>query len=309
MKITIATRESPLALWQAHHVKKQLHTFYPDLEVNILGMTTKGDQLLSTPLAKIGGKGLFLKELEVAMLEGRADIAVHSLKDVPVISSLPEGLIVPVVLEREDPRDALISKAYSSLDKLPKGAIIGSCSLRRRAQLLALRPDLTLKDLRGNVNTRLKKLEEGQYDAIILAAAGLKRLGFEHHITETLSQDISLPAVGQGAIGIECLESNQEVRDLISVLNHENTALCVSAERAFNERLNGGCQAPIAGYAELTEKGLWLRGLVGDLETGAILRHELIGNPLDAPNIGRELADNLLSRGADKLLAKVLPPA
>lgn len=307
MKITIATRESPLALWQAHHVKKQLHTFYPDLEVIILGMTTKGDQLLSTPLAKIGGKGLFLKELEVAMIEGRADIAVHSMKDVPVISSLPEGLIVPVVLEREDPRDALISRKYSSLEKLPQGAIIGSCSLRRRAQLLALRPDLTLKDLRGNVNTRLKKLEEGHYDAIILASAGLKRLGLEHHITETLSQDISLPAVGQGAIGIECLESNQKIRDLISVLNHENTALCVSAERAFNERLNGGCQAPIAGYAELTEKGLWLRGLVGDLETGDILRHELMGDPLDAQNIGRELADNLLSRGADKFLEKVLP--
>ncbi|NLD08703.1 MAG: hydroxymethylbilane synthase [Xanthomonadaceae bacterium] len=305
MKLTIATRESPLALWQANHVRDELLKLYPDLTVEILGMTTRGDQMLSSPLAKIGGKGLFLKELEVAMLEGRADIAVHSMKDVPVVSALPEGLIVPVVLKREDPRDAFVSDHYKSIDDLPKGAVVGSCSLRRRAQLLAHRPDLQIKDLRGNVNTRLKKLHDGEYDAIILAAAGLKRLGFDEHITETISQDLSLPAVGQGAIGIECVEANQEVRDLISKLNHEETSICVAAERAYNARLNGGCQAPIAGYAELTEKGLWVRGLVGDLDTGEIIYHELYGAPEDAQNLGVELAENLLSRGADKILEKI----
>ena len=211
MKLTIATRESPLALWQANHVKAQLLKHFPEMEVELLGMTTKGDQLLSSPLSKIGGKGLFIKELEVAMLEGRADIAVHSMKDVPVVSQLPEGLSVPVILEREDPRDAFVSHKYRSLAELPQGAIIGSCSLRRRAQLLAHRPDLEIRDLRGNVNTRLKKLEAGEFDGIMLAAAGLKRLGLEERITETLSQDLCLPAVGQGAIGIECVTDNQPV--------------------------------------------------------------------------------------------------
>ena len=305
MKLTIATRESPLALWQANHVRDELLKHFPDMEIELLGMTTKGDQLLSSPLSKIGGKGLFIKELEVAMLEGRADIAVHSMKDVPMSSQLPEGFSVPVILKREDPRDALVSIQYKSLADLPQGAIVGSCSLRRRSQLLAIRPDLVLKDLRGNVNTRLKKLEDGEYDAIILAAAGLKRLGFEDKITELLPDTVSLPAVGQGAIGIECVTANTKVREIIEKLNDHDTAICVSAERAFNSRLNGGCQAPIAGFAQLTDKGLYLRGLVGDESTGTILSHEVYGNPEDAVQLGTELADNLLSRGAKEILEKI----
>ncbi len=305
MKLTIATRESPLALWQANHVKAELLKHFPEMDVELLGMTTKGDQMLSSPLSKIGGKGLFIKELEVAMLEGRADIAVHSMKDVPMSSQLPEGFSVPVILKREDPRDALISKTYASLADLPQGAVVGSCSLRRRAQLLAIRPDLQLKDLRGNVNTRLQKLENGEYDAIILAAAGLIRLGFEDKITEYLSDEISLPAVGQGAIGIECVTSNDEVRKVIETLNDRETSICVTAERAFNAKLNGGCQAPIAGFAQLTETGLRLRGLVGDLDNGTIIFHEVHGQPEDAEKLGIELADNLLSRGAKEILAKI----
>lgn len=305
MKLIIATRESPLALWQANHVKAELLKHFPEMDVELLGMTTKGDQMLSSPLSKIGGKGLFIKELEVAMLEGRADIAVHSMKDVPMSSQLPEGFSVPVILKREDPRDALISKTYASLADLPQGAVVGSCSLRRRAQLLAIRPDLQLKDLRGNVNTRLQKLENGEYDAIILAAAGLIRLGFEDKITEYLSDEISLPAVGQGAIGIECVTSNDEVRKVIETLNDRETSICVTAERAFNAKLNGGCQAPIAGFAQLTETGLRLRGLVGDLDNGTIIFHEVHGQPEDAEKLGIELADNLLSRGAKEILAKI----
>ncbi|HIW06684.1 MAG TPA: hydroxymethylbilane synthase [Candidatus Ignatzschineria merdigallinarum] len=305
MKLIIATRESPLALWQANHVKAELLKHFPEMDVELLGMTTKGDQMLSSPLSKIGGKGLFIKELEVAMLEGRADIAVHSMKDVPMSSQLPEGFSVPVILKREDPRDALISKTYASLADLPQGAVVGSCSLRRRAQLLAIRPDLQLKDLRGNVNTRLQKLENGEYDAIILAAAGLIRLGFENKITEYLSDEISLPAVGQGAIGIECVTSNDEVRKVIEALNDRETSICITAERAFNAKLNGGCQAPIAGFAQLTETGLRLRGLVGDLDNGTIIFHEVHGQPEDAEKLGIELADNLLSRGAKEILAKI----
>lgn len=305
MKLTIATRESPLALWQANHVRNELLKHFPDMEIELLGMTTKGDQLLSSPLSKIGGKGLFIKELEVAMLEGRADIAVHSMKDVPMSSQLPEGFSVPVILKREDPRDAFVSVKYDSLADLPQGAVIGSCSLRRRSQLLAIRPDLILKDLRGNVNTRLKKLEDGEYDAIILAAAGLKRLGFEDKITEFLPDTVSLPAVGQGAIGIECVTENAQVRAIIEKLNDTDTAICVSAERAFNSRLNGGCQAPIAGFAQLTDKGLYLRGLVGDEASGTIIAHEVYGNPEDAVKLGVELADYLLSRGAKEILVKI----
>lgn len=305
MKLTIATRESPLALWQANHVKAELLKHFPEMDVELLGMTTKGDQMLSSPLSKIGGKGLFIKELEVAMLEGRADIAVHSMKDVPMSSQLPEGFSVPVILKREDPRDALISKTYKSLADLPQGAIVGSCSLRRRAQLLAIRPDLQLKDLRGNVNTRLQKLENGEYDAIILAAAGLIRLGFEDKITEYLSDEVSLPAVGQGAIGIECVTANEEVRKVIEALNDRETSICVTAERAFNAKLNGGCQAPIAGFAQLSAEGLRLRGLVGDLDNGTIIFHEVHGKPEDAEKLGIELADNLLSRGAKEILEKI----
>ncbi len=303
--LTIATRESPLALWQAEHVKSRILEFYPDLEVKLLGMTTKGDQLLSSPLSKIGGKGLFIKELEVAILDGRADIAVHSMKDVPMAKELPDNLIVPVVLNREDPRDALVSNHNYTIKTLPQNAVVGSCSLRRRVQLLAIRPDLQLKDLRGNVNTRLAKLDAGEFDAIILATAGLKRLGFDHRISEEISQDLSLPAVGQGAIGIECHKDNAEVRKIIASLNDDETAIRVSAERSFNATLNGGCQAPIAGYAELTDEGLWMRGLVGNIETNEILFSEIIGDPLDAQNIGQRLAQDLLNKGADAFLRSI----
>ncbi|OYQ85269.1 hydroxymethylbilane synthase [Wohlfahrtiimonas chitiniclastica] len=303
--LTIATRESPLALWQAEHVKSKILEFFPEMDVQLLGMTTKGDQMLSSPLSKIGGKGLFIKELEVALLDGRADIAVHSMKDVPMAKELPEDLIVPVVMKREDPRDALVSNHNYTIKTLPQNAVVGSCSLRRRVQLMALRPDLQLKDLRGNINTRLAKLDAGEFDAIILATAGLKRLGFDHRISEEISQDISLPAVGQGAIGIECNRHNEAVRKIISLLNDDDTAVCVAAERAFNSTLNGGCQAPIAGYAELTEKGLWIRGLVGNIDTNEIIYAEMVGDPLDAQNLGHRLAEELLSKGADEFLRSI----
>lgn len=302
--LTIATRESPLALWQAEAVKAKILEIYPHIDVQLLGMTTKGDQLLSSPLSKIGGKGLFIKELEIALLNGQADIAVHSMKDVPMAKELPDNLIVPVVLKREDPRDALVSKRYT-IDSLPKNAIVGSCSLRRRIQISKLRPDLQLKDLRGNVNTRLAKLDAGEFDAIILATAGLKRLGLSDRISEEISQDLSLPAVGQGAIGIECHKDNTPIREIISKLNHEDTAICVAAERAFNATLNGGCQAPIAGYAEFIDQQLWLRGLVGDIDTNEIIYDEIMGDPLDAQNLGQKLGTTLLNRGADKILAKI----
>lgn len=305
MKIIIATRESPLALWQAEFVKTQLLKFDNKLEITLLGMTTKGDQLLSSPLSKIGGKGLFVKELEAAILEGRADIAVHSMKDVPMNSQLPNGLCVPVILEREDPRDAFVSNHFKDIDDLPLNARVGTCSLRRKVQIHATRPDLQLIDLRGNVNTRLKKLDDGDYDAIILACAGLKRLGFENRITHAISQDYSLPAVGQGAIGIECRTNDHDIRSIIAQLNHENTANCVAAERAFNATLNGGCQAPIAGYAEITDQGLWLRGLVGDLETGKIIFSESLGAVESAQTMGKQVALNVLNQGADTILNKI----
>ena len=305
MKLVIATRESPLALWQAKFVQQALQKQYPELTVELLGMTTKGDQLLNSPLSKIGGKGLFVKELETALLEGKADVAVHSMKDVPMSGQLPAGLSVPVILEREDPRDAFVSNRYNNIDTLPQGAKVGTCSLRRKVQLLKQRPDLEILDLRGNVNSRLRKLDEGQYDAIILASAGLKRLGFKDRITQAISQDFSLPAVGQGAIGIECRNDDFETRKLIAFLNHETTAICVAAERAFNAHLNGGCQAPIAGYAEIQNNSLNMRGLVGDLDSRILIESEISGSLEDAQSLGSQLARNLLKRGADKILRKI----
>ena len=298
--LRIATRKSPLALWQAHYVSNMLQHHHPELKIELVTMVTQGDKILDTPLAKVGGKGLFVKELEVGMLEGRADIAVHSMKDVPV--EFPEGLHLAAICEREDPRDAFVSNNFKSLEELPQGARLGTSSLRRQSQIAALRPDLKIIDLRGNVNTRLKKLDDGEYDAIILAAAGLKRLEFEDRITQFIDTDVCLPAIGQGAVGIECRSDDARVHNLIAPLNDNKTQIRVTAERAMNERLQGGCQVPIAGYAEI-EKGLiMLRGLVGQVDGKKIIRGDIAG-PIDsAAELGVVLAEDLLSRGADKIL-------
>jgi len=301
--IRIATRKSPLAMWQAEHVTAELKKAHPGLKVEILGMSTQGDKILDTPLAKIGGKGLFVKELEVAMLDGRADIAVHSMKDVPV--ELPDGLHLSTILEREDPRDAFVSNTYKTFDELPKGARVGTSSLRRQCQLVQSRPDLQILPLRGNVNTRLRKLDEGEYDAIILAAAGLKRLGFHDRITAEISAEISLPAIGQGAVGIECRIDDTRINELLTPLHHIETAYCVRAERAMNNRLEGGCQVPIAGFAMLENNELWLRGLVGKVDGSEIIRGESKGTADEAERMGYGLADLLLEQGADLILKEL----
>ena len=298
--IRIATRKSPLAMWQAEHVAARLQQIHPDLQVELLGMSTQGDKILDTPLAKIGGKGLFIKELEQGMLDGQADIAVHSMKDVPV--ELPEGLHLPVIMQREDPRDAFVSNEYTSLNELPDGACVGTASLRRQSQLLEYRSDLVIKPLRGNVNTRLRKLDEGEYDAIILASAGLIRLGFETRITARIGPEQSLPAIGQGAVGIECRRDDQAINKLIAPLHHAETAYCVAAERAMNQRLNGGCQVPIAGYAMLESGQLWLRGLVGEPDGSRIIRGEVEAGTEEAEAMGIGLAEKLLEWGADEIL-------
>ncbi len=298
--LRIATRKSQLALWQAEYVRDVLLQYHPDLNVELVKMTTEGDKILDTPLAKVGGKGLFVKELEAGLLNGDADIAVHSMKDVPV--ELPEGLHLAVICPREDPRDAFVSTEYPTFEALPKGARLGTSSLRRQCQLAAQRPDLNIIDLRGNVNTRLQKLDNGDYDAIILAAAGLKRLGLEARITETLSPEISLPAIGQGAVGIECRKDDDWVNDLLAPLNDRDTAIRVRAERALNHRLQGGCQVPIAGYAELAHGVILLRGLVGTVDGSHIIHGEIAGPPEDGEYLGRVLAEDLLSRGADEIL-------
>ena len=301
--IRIATRKSPLAMWQAEYVAAALKKAHSGLQVELLGMSTQGDKILDTPLAKIGGKGLFVKELEQGMLEGNADIAVHSMKDVPV--ELPQGLHLPVIMEREDPRDAFVSNHYDSLEHLPQGAKVGTSSLRRQSQLMARRPDLVLLPLRGNVNTRLRKLDEGEYDAIILAAAGLIRLKFGHRIRTFIEPDLSLPAIGQGAVGIECRVDDERVNSLIAPLHHEPTASRVRAERAMNNRLEGGCQVPIAGHAILEGNQLWLRGLVGSIDGKTIIRDEIRGPAEDAENLGTTLADRLLEDGAADILKEL----
>ncbi|MDR9437184.1 MAG: hydroxymethylbilane synthase [Thiohalophilus sp.] len=298
--LRIATRKSQLALWQAEYVKAALEAIHADLQVELVKMTTQGDKILDTPLAKVGGKGLFVKELENGLLTGEADIAVHSMKDVPV--ELPEGLHLPVICPREDPRDAFVSNRHPNLEALPEGARLGTSSLRRQCQIAELRPDLQIIDLRGNVNTRLQKLDDDHYEAIILAAAGLKRLGFEERITQFLGPELSLPAIGQGAVGIECRRDDERVNQLIAPLNDKTTALRVRAERAMNHRLNGGCQVPIAGYAELSHGVILLRGLVGRTDGSETVRGEIAGQPEDADELGRVLAEDLLSRGADAIL-------
>lgn len=301
--ITIATRESPLALWQAHYVKDALEAAHPELHVELLGMTSRGDQLLDSPLAKIGGKGLFVKELETALLEKRADIAVHSMKDVPM--QFPEGLCLGPICEREAPNDAFVSNHYESIDALPEGAVVGTSSLRRESQLRAFRPDLKVNFLRGNVNTRLAKLDEGQYDAIILAAAGLIRLGFEDRIRSRITPEQSLPAGGQGAVGIELRTDDEQTRELIQVLHHAKTAAEVSAERALNETLNGGCQVPIAAFCLTEGDTLWLRGLVGSVDGTTLLRAEGRAAVQDAVALGQQVANSLLEQGAAAILEEV----
>ncbi|ENC6732637.1 hydroxymethylbilane synthase [Vibrio navarrensis] len=301
--IRIATRKSPLALWQAYYVKEALQQAHPGLEVELVTMVTKGDVILDTPLAKVGGKGLFVKELEVAMLEGRADLAVHSMKDVPV--DFPPGLGLVTICEREDPRDAFVSNHYENIEQLPQGAIVGTCSLRRQCQLKAYRPDLVIKELRGNVGTRLSKLDAGEYDAIILAAAGLKRLELQERIRSFIEPEQSLPAVGQGAVGIECRTDDERMLELLAPLNHVETADRVKCERAMNLTLQGGCQVPIGSYALLEGDQIWLRALVGEPDGSHIVRGEIRGPRTDAEALGVQLAQQLLSQGADDILARL----
>ncbi|MEB0228549.1 hydroxymethylbilane synthase [Pseudomonas sp. 10S4] len=302
-EIRIATRKSALALWQAEYVKARLEEAHPGLQVTLVPMVSRGDKLLDSPLSKIGGKGLFVKELETALLENEADIAVHSMKDVPM--DFPEGLGLFCICEREDPRDAFVSNTYASLDELPQGSIVGTSSLRRQAQLLTRRPDLEIRFLRGNVNTRLAKLDAGEYDAIILAAAGLIRLGFEDRITSAISVDDSLPAGGQGAVGIECRSVDSEIHALLAPLHHQDTATRVTAERALNKHLNGGCQVPIACYAVLEGDQIWLRGLVGDPSGGLLLNAEARAPRSEAESLGVQVAEDLLSQGAGDILKAV----
>lgn len=301
--IRIATRKSPLALWQAHYVKDALQAAHPGLDVELVTFVTKGDVILDTPLAKVGGKGLFVKELEVAMLDGRADLAVHSMKDVPV--DFPKGLGLVTICERADPRDAFVSNHYSSLAQLPQGAVVGTCSLRRQCQLKAQRPDLVIKDLRGNVGTRLSKLDAGEYDAIILAAAGLQRLELEQRIASYIEPEQSLPAVGQGAVGIECRLDDNELHQLLAPLHHQDTADRVLCERAMNNTLQGGCQVPIGSYSQLEGEQIWLRALVGEPDGSEIVRGEIRGDRSEGEQLGQQLAEQLLAQGARQILSRL----
>ena len=301
--IRIATRESLLALWQAEFIQAELQKHHAGLQVELVGMTTRGDQLLDSPLSKIGGKALFVKELEQAMMDGRADMAVHSMKDVPM--QFPEGLELAVICEREDPRDAFVSNRFATVDELPEGAVVGTSSLRRECQLRAQRPDLVVRSLRGNVQTRLRKLDEGEFDAIVLAAAGLLRLELTERIASYLSPEQSLPAVGQGAVGVEVRSDDEELKALLQPLSHADTELRVRAERAMNNRLEGGCQVPIAGYALREDDQLWLRGLVGSPDGSTVLEAEARGSINDPEALGRAVAEALLNQGAGEILAAV----
>jgi hydroxymethylbilane synthase len=301
--LRIATRKSPLALWQAEYVKARLEHFHPSLSVELVPMTSRGDVLLDVPLAKVGGKGLFVKELEQALLNNEADIAVHSMKDVPM--EFPDGLGLAVICEREDPRDAWVSNTFDSMDQLPSGAVVGTSSLRRQSQLLATRPDLTVKFLRGNVQTRLAKLDAGEYDGIMLAAAGLIRLELHERIRGFIAPEQCLPAGGQGAVGIECRLADAAIRELLQPLHHSLTAQAVTAERAMNRRLEGGCQVPIACFAIHQGDQLWLRGLVAEPDGSQILRGEIRDLVGRGEAMGIALAEQLLRQGADRILQKV----
>lgn len=304
-QLRIATRKSQLALWQAEYVADRLRQLHPQLEVVLVPMSSKGDRILDAPLAKVGGKGLFIKELEQALLRDEADLAVHSMKDVPIVDELPPELHVPIICEREDPHDAFVSNHHANFAALPPGARVGTSSLRRQSQLLAARPDLNISFLRGNVNSRLAKLDAGEFDAIILATAGLLRLGFSDRIGERLDSRLCLPAVGQGAVGIECRRDDVQVNALLAPLNHPPTAARVLAERAMNARLRGGCQVPIGGYAELSDGVLFLRGLVGSSDGSTLIRGDISGHVEQAEELGQVLADDLLSRGAAAILAEL----
>lgn len=308
--LTIATRQSPLALWQANFVKDTLEKLYPTMKVELLEMVTKGDKILDTPLAKIGGKGLFVKELENALYEKHADIAVHSLKDVPMV--LPEGLTLGAYLERHAPTDAFVSNRYASLDELPDGAVLGTSSLRRECQIAHTKGNLIIKSLRGNVGTRLSKLDAGEYDAIILATSGLERLGLGERIRHELDDELSLPAVGQGALAIECRADDETILQLLAPLNHLATRLCVIAERAMNKTLEGGCQVPIAGFATIDGDTLSLRGRVGSIDGKTLLKSQntitlthTADDEQNAENLGKQIAQDLLSQGADQILKEV----
>lgn len=301
--LKIATRQSPLALWQANYVKDRLQQLYPDLTIELVPMVTKGDVILDSPLAKIGGKGLFVKELENALLTQEADIAVHSMKDVPM--QFPEGLGLAVICQREDPRDAFVSHSYRTFAELPQGAVVGTSSLRRQCQLKALRPDLDIRSLRGNVGTRLSKLDNGDYDAIILASAGLIRLGLADRIASFIDVEQSLPAAGQGAVGIECRTDDMQVQALLAPLADAETTYCVRAERAMNNHLQGGCQVPIGGYAVLQQGQLYLRALVGDIDGSRIIRAEGKSPVENAEVLGVQIAEQLLAQGADKILQAI----
>jgi hydroxymethylbilane synthase len=302
-KIIIASRESALALWQARFIQDKLHALYPQLQVGIFGMTTQGDRLHDTPLAKIGGKGLFVKELEEALQQGTADIAVHSMKDVPM--RLPPGFKLAAITEREDARDAFVSNRYPGLEALPEGSVVGTSSLRRESQLRARFPHLKVNSLRGNVGTRLNKLDQGEYAAIILAAAGLKRLGLENRITSLLSPEQSLPAVGQGALGIECLSKRKDLLQLLQPLDHRETALCVAAERAMSKALGGSCQVPLGGYAQIHGDEIYLRGFVATPDGSRLVSAEARGNTVKVEAVGKALAKALRAKGAGKILAQL----
>lgn len=303
-KIVIATRESPLALAQTEIVKSALIKHHPHLSIEILGITTQADKRLDVTLTEIGGKGLFVKELEEALLDGRADIAVHSMKDVPM--DLPSDLILPVIMKRAEVRDAFVSNQFASLQQLPTGASIGTSSLRRQTQIRAIRPDVVLLPLRGNMNTRLKRLDQGDFDAIILAAVGLNRLHMSDRIRAYFSTEDSLPSAGQGALGIECRENDEAIMKLIEPLNDEITNQCVTAERAVCRKLNGGCKVPVAAYAEIHHDKLMLRGLVANRDGTRILRSKREGEPQNADNIGTRVGDELLQQGADKILKEFI---
>lgn len=300
-KLVIASRESALAMWQARHIQATLQALYPETVVEILGMTTTGDQILDSPLARIGGKGLFVKELEQALADGRADLAVHSMKDVPM--HLPDGFAIAAIGEREDPRDAFVSNHFQRLEDLPADSIVGTSSLRRQSQLQARFPHLKIESLRGNLQTRLRKLDEGQYAAIILAAAGLKRLGLEARITQLIATEHSIPAVGQGALGIEINAARHDLLPVLAPLNHADTAACVRAERGMSRALAGSCTVPLGAYAEKLGAGIHITGFVASVDGKQLLREDVEGDAGDPEALGKLLAGKLVARGADRILA------
>ena len=302
--IIIATRESPLALWQAEHVQALLRERYPEKDVKLLGMTTKGDQILDKTLSKIGGKGLFVKELEVAMQEGSAHLAVHSLKDVPM--ELPEGFVLAAVSSREDPRDAFVSPRYETLESMPAGSVVGTASLRRELMVRSKFPHLVVKPVRGNVGTRLRKLDSGEYDALIMASAGLKRLGLEERIREIISDEISLPSPGQGALGLECLADDEKTQEAVAFINDEQTRACCLAERAVSRALGGSCQVPLAAYATIADSTMRLRALIGDHTTGELVATEQTGPWTEYERLASEAVEALLKQGARRYIEKLL---